>query len=73
MMIHGYITRLIEPDQIFFRPDDNVDLRNVDGKHKLASGEMLVTGDIKVRKLGDRIACILSNEADPLATTLRIY
>lgn len=34
MMIHGYVTRLIEPDQIFFRPDDNFDLRNVDGKHK---------------------------------------
>lgn len=34
---------------------------------------MLVAGDIKVRQLGWRIACILSDETDPLKTTLRIY
>lgn len=76
MRITGYITRLVrdegEPDRIFFQPDRHIDLSNVDGKHRRASGELVVEGVLEGRTVGAPIEVELSREADPLLTTLTV-
>ncbi len=77
MRITGHVTRLVPgelggPDRIFMEPDRHVDLRYVDGKHRAASGEIIVEGALEGRKVGEPIELELSREADPLQTTLTV-
>lgn len=79
--ITGSITRMVlepvedDPDALalYFQPDPHCDLTGVDGKHRRASGELVVQETaLRFRKVGDRIECELSDEADPLERTLRV-
>jgi hypothetical protein len=76
--IRGYITRLIEPvpgdgaPLIFMMPETGADLRELDGKHKRASGEIVVEGELAGRQVNASIELELSGEEDPLERTLRI-
>jgi hypothetical protein len=75
--ITGSITRLVAGDAgaadlIFMEPDAHVDMRFVDGKHRRASGEIAIEGALEGRKVGERIELELSDNADPLLTTLTI-
>jgi hypothetical protein len=68
----GRITRLVAADedrglgaQVFFLPDDPAQVRNIDGKHRAASGELHVFADISGMKLGDECAVVYDPE-EPL-------
>lgn len=60
MTIKGTITRLVEPGRIFFRPAPETDMRQVDGKHRLASGELVATGVLSGREIGGDVVAELS-------------
>jgi len=74
--ISGTITRLVDvpggPETIFMMPDVHMDLRELDGRHRAGSGEIMVAAPLQGRKIGEPIELELSDQADPLERTLTI-
>lgn len=60
MKIRGTISRLVppehgHPERVFFRPDADVDLSNIDGTYRLASGEIAVPAPLEGRIVGENV------------------
>lgn len=80
--IKGYVTRLVTPEEnapgvvtperIFFQPEAGTDFRELDGKHRRASGELVVEASHEGWHLNDAIEVELSGEDDPLERTLTV-